>query len=149
MCNGHLIRSRIAFLHSGNTEVDLYVFDLSDRKARKVNKNPLNTVLGGAFQWAGNNSLVYKTIVPGKKLSAQPAAPSGPMAQENIGKAAASRTYQDLIRNSYDEALFEYYGTAQLVKNDLSQESPIGVPAIYRSISLSPDKKLYFGHNYQ
>ncbi|HZI01991.1 MAG TPA: hypothetical protein VEX63_12650, partial [Flavisolibacter sp.] len=30
-------QSRIAFLHSGNTEVDLYVFDISDRKARKVN----------------------------------------------------------------------------------------------------------------
>jgi len=133
-------QNRVAFIHSGNTAVDLYVFDLADRKARKVNINPLNTVLGGSFQWSGNNSLIYKTIVPGKKLSAQPSAPSGPVSQENIGKAAASRTYQDLIRNAYDEALFEYYGTAQLVKNDLSNETPIGTPALYRSINLSPDK---------
>jgi hypothetical protein len=39
-----------------------------------------------------------------------------------MGKAAASRTFQDLIKNEYDEALFEFYGTAQLVTNDLTKK---------------------------
>jgi dipeptidyl aminopeptidase/acylaminoacyl peptidase len=131
-------QSQFAFVHSGNTQVDLYVVNLKEGKARKVNTNPLNTILGSNYQWAGN-SLVYKTIVPGKELTAKPAAPSGPVTQENIGKAAASRTYQDLIKNAYDEALFEFYATAQLVKNDLSKEISLGQPAIYRSYSVSPD----------
>ena len=131
-------QTHFAFIHSGNTAVDLYVVNTKEAKARKINANPLNTILGSNYQWAGN-SLVYKTIVPGNALTAKPAAPSGPITQENIGKAAASRTYQDLIKNPYDEALFEFYATAQLVKNDLTTETPIGQPALYRSYSVSPD----------
>ncbi|HVG12492.1 MAG TPA: prolyl oligopeptidase family serine peptidase [Flavisolibacter sp.] len=134
--------TKFALVHNGNTQLDLYVVTVADKKARKVNSNPLNTVLGGSYQWSGNSELVYKTIVPGKALTAKPGAPSGPIAQENMGKAAASRTYQDLIKNAYDETLFEYYATAQLVKNDLVKETPIGAPKLYRSVSLSPD------HNY-
>jgi dipeptidyl aminopeptidase/acylaminoacyl peptidase len=133
--------SKFALITNGPSALDLYVVDVADRKARKVNTAPLNTVLGGTYQWAGNRMLVYKTIVPGKKLTAMPAAPGGPISQENIGRAAASRTYQDLLKNSYDEALFEFYGTAQLVTNDLSQETPIGKPQLYRSLSVSPDNK--------
>ena len=134
-------QKKFAFVHSTATGSDLYVVDLADRKAKKVNQAALNTVLGAAFQWAGNDMLVYKTVVPGKTLTATAGAPAGPVVQENLGKAAASRTYQDLIRNAYDEALFDHYGTAQLVKNDLTKETPLGEPAIYRSFSLSPDKK--------
>ena len=133
--------SKFSFVHTSNTQVDLYVVDLAIKKAIKVNSTPLNTVLGNSYQWTGSNTLIYKTIVPGKQLNTKPPAPSGPIVQENLGKAAASRTYQDLIKNQYDEALFEYYGTAQLVKNDLAKETPIGQPAIYRSFDVSPDAK--------
>jgi len=131
---------KFAFVNSTNTAIDLYVVDLASRKARKINSTPLNTVLGGSYQWINNDKLIYKTIVPGKKLTATAGAPAGPIVQENLGKAAASRTYQDLIKNAYDEALFEYYGTAQLVVNDGTKESVVSQPAIYRSFSLSPDK---------
>ena len=131
---------RFAFVNSTGSTVDLYVVDVAAKKATRINKTPLNMVLGNAFQWAGNNMLVYKTTVPGRQLSAKPPAPSGPIVQENLGKAAASRTYQDLIKNPYDEALFEFYGMAQLVKNDFVNETPIGSPALYRSFNLSPDK---------
>lgn len=134
-------QTRFGFLHSTNTEVHLYVVDVATRKATKINSTPLNTVLGTTFQWAGNSTLVYKTIIPGKTLTAKAAAPEGPIVQENIGRAAASRTYQDLIKNPHDEALFEYYAMAQLVKNDFSKETPLAQPAIYRNFSLSPDNK--------
>ena len=39
---------KFAFVHSANTYSDLYVVDLDTRKAVKINKNPLNTVLGAA-----------------------------------------------------------------------------------------------------
>ena len=89
---------RFAFVNSTGSTVDLYVVDVAAKKATRINKTPLNMVLGNAFQWAGNNMLVYKTTVPGRQLSAKPPAPSGPIVQENLGKAAASRTYQDLIK---------------------------------------------------
>src|SRR5436305_3343995 len=35
--------------------------------------------------------------------------------QETSGKAGPSRTFQDMLQNPHDEALFEYYATSQLV----------------------------------
>jgi len=58
-----------------------------------------------------------------------------------LGKSAPSVTYQDLIKSPYDEKLFEFYGTSQLVINKNGIETPIGKPAIYASSTLSPDKK--------
>ncbi|HYE54270.1 MAG TPA: prolyl oligopeptidase family serine peptidase, partial [Chitinophagaceae bacterium] len=131
---------KFAFTNTLIDRIDLYVVDLEQKTARKVNNAPLNTVLGGSYTWAGNNRLVYKVVPPGyRSFPAAPPAPKGPVVQENLGKAAASRTYQDLIKNPYDEDLFEYMATAQLVTNDLSGEKPLGKPSIYRGISVSPD----------
>src|SRR5688572_6698552 len=47
--------SKFAFTHTSNTEVNLYVVDMATQKAAKVNSTPLNVVLGGTFQWNGNN----------------------------------------------------------------------------------------------
>ena len=132
---------KIAFTHTTSDRVDLYVIDVATQKAMKVNKQPLNTISGG-YQWIDDNTLLYRTIV--KPLSAAPpksAVPKGPTLQENYGKASPRPTFQDMIKNPYDEQLFEFYGTTQLVRNVNGAETKIGSPAIYTSISVSPDKK--------
>ena len=134
--------TRIAFCQQEADGMDLYVIQLSDRTARKINQRKLNTIMGSAFRWVGNDRLVYR-VVPASKgtMPVKPVAPAGPVVQENLGKAVASRTYQDLIRSPYDEELFSYLATSQLVVNDLQTERPIGAPAIYKSYSASPDKR--------
>lgn len=71
----------------------------------------------------------------------RPLAPKGPVVQENLGKVAASVTYEDLIKNPYDEALFEFYATSLLIKNTNGNETILGNPAIYNTVEVSPDKK--------
>jgi len=132
---------KIAFTHTTSDRVDLYVIDVTTQKAMKINKQALNTI-SGSYQWIDDNTLLYRTIV--KPVSAAPpksAVPKGPTLQENYGKASPRPTYQDMIKNSYDEQLFEFYGTTQLVKNSNGIETKIGQPSIYTNISLSPDKK--------
>ena len=132
---------KIAFTHTTSTHVDLYVIDVTTQKAMKVNKQPLNTISGGC-QWVDDNTLLYRTIV--KPLSAAPpksSVPKGPTLQENYGKASPRPTFQDMIKNPYDEQLFEFYGTTQLVRNVNGTETKIGAPAIYTSITVSPDKR--------
>ena len=132
---------KIAFTHTTSTRVDLYVIDVATQKATKVNKQALNTISGG-YQWIDDNTLLYRTIV--KPVSAAPpksAMPKGPTLQENYGKASPRPTFQDMIKNPYDEQLYEFYGTTQLVKNVNGAETKIGAPAIYTSINVSPDKK--------
>ena len=133
---------KFAFTNSTLNNIDLYVVDVVSKVAKKVNSSGLNTVVGGSYSWFGSDKLIYKTVPNNyKKYPDAPPAPRGPIVQQNLGKAAASRTYQDLIKNPYDEELFDYMGTAQLVVNDFTSEKTLGKPQIYRSISASPDKK--------
>jgi dipeptidyl aminopeptidase/acylaminoacyl peptidase len=133
---------KIAFTQTNDNRVDLYIVDLASQKATRVNKQPLNVLVGGSYQWYDDNTLLYKiTIKPATAAPPKPLMPKGPAVQENIGKAAPSRTYEDLIKSPYDEDLFEFYATAQLVKNSNGVETKIGSPAIYSSSNISPDKK--------
>jgi len=133
---------KIAFTQTNNNRVDLYVVDIASQKAVKMNKQPLNIVLSSSCQWYDNNTLLYKiALKPASAAPLKPLMPAGPAVQENLGKVAPSRTYEDLIKSQYDEQLFEFYSTAQLVKNINGAESKIGQPAIYGSINVSPDKK--------
>ena len=67
-------------------------------------------------------------------------APIGPNIQESSGNKSPTRTYQDLLTNSYDEALFEYYVTNRLVLLGVDRSiREIGEPAIYSGVGISPD----------
>lgn len=57
-------------------------------------------------------------------------------------QVSQARTYPDLLKDTHDEDLFDYYSTSQLLVLDLSGNvKPIGVPRIYTSIDVSPDGK--------
>lgn len=133
---------KIAFTQVNNNRVDLYVIDIATQKAKKINKQSLNVLIGGNYQWLDDNTLLYRvairaaTAAPPKSLM-----PKGPAIQQSLGKAAPKPTFQDLIKTPYDEQLFEFYGTSQLVKNVNGVETKIGQPAIYGFINISPDKK--------
>lgn len=133
---------KIAFTNTTPKQIDLYVIDIATRHAAKINRSPLNTITGGAYQWIDDKNLLYKIAT--KPASAAPPkqlTPPGPAIQENLGKEAPSATFEDLIKTPYDEALFAFYGEAQLVKNTAGAETPIGKPGIFISVNLSPDKK--------
>lgn len=133
---------KAAFTNTTNTAVDIYVIDIKTHKAAKINRANVNVVLGNSFDWIDNNSLLYTAVnKPLSMAPKKPMAPKGPTVQENLGKVAASVTYQDLIKSPFDEAQFEFYATVQLIKNNNGIETKIGSPAIYSSINISPDKK--------
>ncbi|MDX1935472.1 MAG: prolyl oligopeptidase family serine peptidase [Flavihumibacter sp.] len=133
--------TKIAFTHTTNSRVDLYVIDVATQKATKINKAALNIILGGAYEWVDEQTLLYKVILkPAAAAPEKPLLPKGPSMQENMGKTAPVRTFQDLIKTPYDEDLFAFYGTTQLVKNNKGIETPIGKPAIYTAVNVSPGK---------
>lgn len=134
---------RFAFTQTNVNGIDLYVVELKTRKAVKINHTSLNLVLGNPYGWFDDNTLTYKAISkPLSMAPPKPLAPKGPTIQQNLGKVAASVTYQDLIKTPYDEQLFEFYGTTQIVSNTKGIEKKIGPAGIYNSIDPSPD------HNY-
>lgn len=133
--------TKIAVTHTSGSRIDLYVIDVVSGKAAKINKQPLNAIMGGGITWVDDQTLLYRVATKAANLApAKPLAPKGPTVQQSLGKAAPSATLQDLIKSPYDEQLFEFFATSQLVQNKAGIETPIGKPAIYSGVSLSPDK---------
>lgn len=132
---------KIAFTQTGKDRVDLYIIDVSTQKTTRINRTALNIVTG-AYEWLDDNTLLYRTAVqPVAAAPPKPLMPKGPTTQENYGKASPRPTFQDMIKSPYDEQLFAFFATTQLVKNSNGTEIKIGQPAIYSSIDISPDKK--------
>ncbi|MGZ3756262.1 MAG: prolyl oligopeptidase family serine peptidase [Mucilaginibacter sp.] len=133
---------KILFTQTNPKGVDLYVIDIATKKAMKVNKAALNVVLGSGIAWIDDDEIMYHTITKPASMAPQKSLmPKGPTIQQNLGKTAPSATFEDLIKSPYDEQLFEFYATSQLVENKGGVETPVGKPAIYDNINLSPDKK--------
>ena len=134
--------TKIAFTHTTGSRVDLFVIDLTSQRATRINKFPLNIVLGNAYTWVDENTILYKAAIqPASNAPQKPITPKGPTVQQNLGKTAPSVTYQDLIKSPFDEQIFEFYATAQLIENKNGVETNVGKPGVISSFVLSPDKK--------
>lgn len=132
---------KIALTHTTGSRVDLYTITVATQKAMKINKTALNTVVGDVT-WFDNNTIYYNAAPQTASAAPpRPLAPKGPAIQENYGKASPRPTFQDMIKSPYDESLFAFYATTQLVKNVNGVETKIGQPTIYNYYSFSPDKK--------
>ena len=139
--------TKIAFTNTTGSKVDLYVIDIATKKATKINKQAVNTVLGLSYTWIDDNTILYKATTQSASIAPKrPITPKGPTVQQNLGKTAPSPTFQDLIKSPYDEQLFEFYATSQLVQNKNGVETNIGKAGLISAIVLSPDKKYMMVH---
>jgi len=135
---------RIAFVVNVDDALTLWSAELQNGEARQVTPPDmrLNAVYGRPYDWLkGSASVVVRAVPAGRgPAPEEPYVPTGPVVQENLGKKAPARTLQDLLQNPYDEALYEYYTTAQLARVTLDGEvTPLGEPAVVRGMDPSPD----------
>ncbi|MEE9465751.1 MAG: S9 family peptidase, partial [Candidatus Neomarinimicrobiota bacterium] len=134
--------SHIAFTHTRESGVELWVVDVSSGKARRLSRSPLSLTADEPPKWLPDSHSLICTFVPRGRNSEPkaPEVPLGPVIQENIGKTAPARTYQDLLKNDHDETLFEHYLTAQLAKVTLKGKiTHLGSPGIIWNYTPSPD----------
>lgn len=131
----------LAFTQTELNGISLWVIDMTTYEAKKLTDPILNQVFGNSVAWLPDNSIVIKAVNPSRGgMPKAPLAPAGPVIQETSGNAAPSRTYQDLLTNPYDETLFAYFMDSQLMKVSLDgSKSPIGKPAMIKSMDISPD----------
>lgn len=133
--------SRLAFYAQEADGLALWVAN-RDGSASIVAKG-LNGAFGNPFAWMPDSKALFAyTIVAAR--GAPPVAsstPTGPVVQESAGRTSAARTYEDLLANAEDEALFDYYFTGQLARIDLAGGAarPIGAPGLITDFSVSPD----------
>ncbi len=118
--------------------VYLYAATLADGKAKRVSDRRINTTSLTAVAWVNNTDFITTCVVEGGEAPVRDY-PIGPIVQENLGKQVRKRTNQGLLRDNFELQVFEYYFTSQLVRFSPSGETAIGKPAIFRTLSASPD----------
>ncbi|BEV10622.1 prolyl oligopeptidase family serine peptidase [Asticcacaulis sp. DW145] len=137
--------TRLGFLVDASGGLELWVADVKTATAKKLTAGIVNSAFSPDFDWLSDGSGLIFPAVPAERGAApvKDTTPSGPIIQESKGRTAAIRTYQDLLGNAYDEALFDYYFTSQITRVSLSDGAitPIGTPGLYTSMSVSPDGK--------
>ncbi len=134
----------IAMTVTHDAQINLYLVKAASGRASLLLKAPLNAIYGSPFSWLSDSkSILAKTILSGRGEPPRSSlVPQGPVIQENMGKVAPVRTYQDLLTNAHDEALFAYYMNAQMVLVNLKGKARnIGKPGMIRFAEPSPNGK--------
>ncbi len=134
-----------AFTNDKSDRIELWIADIAQRKAWKLSHRAVNDVIVNAFSWLeANKSLVFASVGSDPKDRPLPVRkPTGPEVQESMGRQAAVRTFQDLLKNPQDAALFEYFIKTQLVVVDITsgQETLLGPAGLYSRFTPSPDAR--------
>ena len=132
----------IALAVSSNTDIHLYIANVKTGKSKMLLRSPLNLTYGAPFVWRSDSqSLIVKSVPERRGIAPKRGMkPSGPTTQENLGKIAPARTYQDLLQSSYDEALFDFYFTSQIIDISIKgKKKLVGKPGIVKRIDPSPN----------
>lgn len=137
-------QDKIAFTNTVETGVELWVIDYDKQKAEKLTDANLNANMGNPAVWLKDDSGFLVKMLPADRkplIDTENTVPSGPVISVNEeGQKAQNRTYQDLLKNTNDEANFETLVRSELWKVSLDgKKSKWKDAALYRSISASPD----------
>ncbi len=136
--------SKIIFTNTLSNGLQLWMVDVASATAKKLTEEFVNDAMSGnPYRWfPDGKKILYKAVLANRgNAPTESSVPAGPIIQNNEGKSAPVRTYQDLLRNKFDESLFDYYATAQLKIMDLSSgtATTFGDAGIITGFSLSPD----------
>ncbi len=110
---------------------------------KKIENVALSPLLGTPVRWTPDQKHLLVRRVPDRGAPPEPPAiPAGPEIQE--GKGAKSRsTYEsrNLLETAYDDALFSYYTTSELVvvEPEAGAVRTLSKPAAFATADFSPD----------
>lgn len=134
----------MAFTHTTETGVELWVLDIVTATARKLTPATLNANLGRPFSWFTDGQSLLVNFLPENKkplINKSEAVPTGPRVSESeAGTKAQNRTYQDLLKDKADEFNFEQLAISELFRVDLNGTKTIWKEAaMYNGVEFSPN----------
>ena len=144
--------AQIAFLAHLTVGTEAWVADPSTGDARSLGSERVLATIGtnargqgtqpsNMLQWTPEGT-VLTLIVPSDRGAESPRnpIPTGPVVRRTRAEPTPTPTYPNLLRDPHDEFLFEHYTRSQLVEFvEGGTARLIGDPAMFESISVSPD----------
>ena len=135
----------IAMTHTSDSSVELWILDVTTRKAKKLSSQPINATMGNSINWFKSSKELLVKFIPKDReniIDQSVIVPTGPKVTENNGEKAQNRTYQDLIKNSTDAKNFIQLSRSEIYKIDLNGIKNHFLDArMYRDVSISPNGK--------
>jgi dipeptidyl aminopeptidase/acylaminoacyl peptidase len=133
----------LAFILENKQGLTLWTYNLKTKKTKRVSKQTINASLGGTkYRWKHDSNGFYTRLTVAN-ASDKPLASKAsiePVIQTTSGKKAAVRTYSNLLKTPYDEALFEFLTRSQLVEINLTGKiNKLGNVSMVKDFNLSPD----------
>lgn len=131
---------KLAFTVTTTSGIELWICEINTGVSARIAEQ-INTIFGNAISWLPDNqSLIYTIADPGRGIMPERSlVPEGPVIQENLGGEGQAPTYQDMLKDPADEAVFEYFARSQLMLWDGSSSVKLGKPAMITDVSPSPD----------
>jgi dipeptidyl aminopeptidase/acylaminoacyl peptidase len=133
----------LAFTMVKENGLELWVLNAETQQATQITPAILNATYGTPYRWLNQTELLCKVMdetQPNHPLA--PAVPPGPIVQENLGTKIPTRTYVNLLKNTHDEALFDYYTRSALeIINLTGDRKRIWDPEIINEAIPSPDNQ--------
>ena len=108
----------VAFTISHRDRIEPWILDVGGARARRLADVALNLTAGTAPTWLPDSSGLIAAVAPldlGEPPAESPV-PLGPVIEISDGRTAPIRTYQDLLEDPHDEALFDHYFTSRLAR---------------------------------
>ena len=136
-----------AFTNTTTDAVELWVGDAKTAEVKKIADVRLNPMFDDELQWMPDQKHLLVKLVPAGlgAIPEKPEVPLGPSIQQTDGRSGQSSTYEnrDTLGSTYDESLFDYFGTSQLALVDVATGAvtKIGEPKIFLSLDPAPDGK--------
>ena len=143
--------SRFAFINDTQLCTELWLGDLETGYLRRIQDIRVSDVLVEqplVFSPDGRYLWVATVPVAVEDPPIPPQEPFSPSIHESIASPAPVATYQDLLRDSHDEALFAHYATSQWACVDLDSGiwNAIGQPGLFKDLQPSPDNQYLLTH---
>jgi dipeptidyl aminopeptidase/acylaminoacyl peptidase len=133
--------SRFAVTNATPHGTELWLGTTAGARTMRVANLSVNDVFREAVRWLPDG--VHVAVRAVDRAGPPPAlgVASGPAVQETAGAAGQIVTYEDMLANAHDEALFAYYGTSRIALVDARSGGVVRTPArgIYTHFVPSPD----------
>jgi dipeptidyl aminopeptidase/acylaminoacyl peptidase len=138
----------LSFTNTKSTGIELWLADTATGQARLISgTDRLNGAAGEPCDWLEDSATVVCLTVPSARgpVPVEPRVPSSPNVHENDGRPSPAPTLEDMLKTKYDDDLFEYYFTSQVVAYDVAggHRTPIAKPAIIESVAPAPNGEYF------
>ena len=141
---------RFAFTLTVDEGIELWYFDVRKDRAHRLSDACLNAVMGTPYDWLPGDAGFVALMVPTDRDTSPPqGAAGGPIVEESSQKISAGRTWQNLIEDDQDEALFVYYASSVLTRISLKGKVEVlSSPMLWDGVTPSPDGSLLLSRAY-